>query len=206
MFAVIESFRVALPAEADGTTAEPSDRVVQAAAAEFGMDPASMQSLLTKKVATVVSRAFGVRTFNDNSPDADADGFIIDHVLKANTALPAAPPMQLYGTLVEGQTMITIEVWEQAGATESARIADNEKIGDGTIVDLPPLPRGSPIEVRFAMDEMATLRVDAHEPKTGKRLTIELVIGGLTSDELDVARSAVAKYTVGTMTGRTPRR
>ena len=77
LFAVIESFRVALPAEADGTTAEPSDRVVQAAAAEFGMDPASMQSLLTKKVATVVSRAFGVRTFNDNSPDADADGFII---------------------------------------------------------------------------------------------------------------------------------
>ena len=34
--------------------------------------------------------------------------------------------------------------------------------------------------------------------RTGKRLTIELVIGGLTSDELDVARSAVAKYTVGT--------
>jgi molecular chaperone DnaK len=191
--------KIVLPTDADADTAEPSAQAVEAAAAQLGIDADNLKTLMDKKVTAVVPRAFGVKVVATGGDiDADAEGFVIDHLLHANTALPATPPTEKYGTAQDGQTGIIVEIWEQAGPDESPRVSDNEKIGDGKIADLPPLPKGSPIAISFTMDEMGTLRVHAVEASTGKELDIELAIAGLSKDDLDQARTAVAKYTVGT--------
>ncbi|MFF5289141.1 Hsp70 family protein [Paractinoplanes globisporus] len=196
LYALIESVRVALPeAAADG--AGPAPAALRDAAADLGIDVENMKQLVGKRVTAVVPRAFGVKVLAPADQDADPEGFVVDHLLRANTALPAEPPAQTYGTAYEGMTGINLEIWEQAGATESARLSDNAKIGEGRIDDLPPMPAQSPVEVTFAMDEMGTLRVHAVERRTDKELSMELAITGLSKDRLDEARSAVAKYAVG---------
>ena len=200
LFALIESVKIALPAgaEAGPGGAGPSPEDMETAAAQLGVDTDSLRGLIGKKVTAVVPRAFGVKILTTaGDAEADDDGFLIDHLLHANAVLPAAPPTQTYGTVEDGQTGISVEIWEQAGARESRRVLDNEKIGNGTITDLPPLPKGSPVAISFAMDEMGTLRVHAVETTTGKDLDIELAIGGLSPEDMGQARTAVGKYTVG---------
>ncbi|GID31110.1 Hsp70 family protein [Paractinoplanes brasiliensis] len=195
LFALIESVRIALPGSAADGEATPA--VLAEAAADLGIDVDSMKQLAGKRVTAVVPRAFGVKVLARDDTDADPDGFIVDHLLRANSPLPAEPPAQTYGTAYEGMVGITLEIWEQAGAAESARLTDNAKIGEGRIENLPPMPANSPVEVTFAMDEMGTLRVHAVERRTDKELLMELAISGLSQDSLDEARSAVAKYAVG---------
>jgi molecular chaperone DnaK len=197
LFAVIESLKISLPGSLEDGAAEPSAARVQEAVDEFGIDAENMKALIGKRVTAVVPRAFGVKVLARESPDADAEGFVVDHLLRANAQLPASPPPQRYGTAYDGMVGITLEIWEQAGAIESGRVTDNQKIGEGRIDDLPPMPKNSPVEVTFAMDEMGLLRVHAMEQLTGKHLSMELAIAGLSDDELAQARSAVAKYTVG---------
>src|SRR5439155_25846954 len=196
LFALIESMKISLPGRDGEATAELSAAQVQEVADEFGIDAQRMRALVGKRVAGVVPRAFGVKVLAASSPDADAEGFVVDHLLQANAQLPASPPAQKYGTAYEGMVGITLEIWEQAGAVESPRLADNQKIGEGRIDDLPPMPKNSPVEVTFTMDEMGLLRVHAVEGLTGKELSMELAIAGLSKDQLDEARTAVAKYHV----------
>ena len=196
LLAMIESVKIALPVDADGTDGRAGDERAEAVAAQLGVDPASLRALMRKKVTGVVPRAFGVKVLARDDLEADEDGFVVDHLLPANTELPATPEPQRYGTAVHHQPAIAVEVWEQAGAKQSRRMADNLKVGEGTIEDLPPLPRGAPITITFAMDELGTLRVHAVEATTGRDLDIELRIDGLSADELSQAQTAGARYTV----------
>ena len=75
--------------------------------------------------------------------------------------------------------------------------ANNRKIGDGLISDLPPLPKGSPVDVTFWMSDSGVLRVEALEPRTGRKLNMELQITGLTEQEVARAADLVAKVEVG---------
>jgi len=183
LFAVIQKVKVT-PSSAE------------AVAQELGMDTGSIERLAAKRVTTVVPRAFGLKILAEDNPDADADGMIIDHLLAANAPLPAEPPVRQYGSAYDKQTGFTLEIWEQAGSVESARPEHNEKIGEGRIDGLPPLPKGSPVDVTFSMDEMGLLRMHAVEGRLGKEVRVEVAITGLTPDKVDEARSAVAKYTV----------
>jgi len=196
-FALIEWVKVAMgkpPAEGEEAVGA---RAAEQVADQLGIPVRQVEQLAQKSITTVVPRAFGVKVYHRENPDADGDGFIVDHLLSANTALPASPPTAKYATAHDRQTSIRIEIWEQSGAVESARLTDNSKIGDGVIAELPHLPKGSPIEVDFQMDETGTLRVHAVELRTGRDLDIVLQIGSLSEDDLEAARDNVARYTVG---------
>ncbi|GAB7038296.1 MULTISPECIES: Hsp70 family protein [Catenuloplanes] len=184
LYALIESVRISVPDRDEARLAD--------AAAKAGVDTETVRAAAVKKVTAVVPRAFGVKVLDESSPD----GYFVDHLLRANTALPATPPVQTYGTSVANQRAIAIEIWEQAGAVESARLPDNEKIGEGVIDRLPPLPVNSPIEVTFQMDEMGTLRVHAVELRTGQEVAFELNITGLTPEKQQENITTVAKYHV----------
>jgi molecular chaperone DnaK (HSP70) len=181
--------------EPDGSDA--LDRV----ASETGLPRHRLLDLATKTVTNVVPRAFGVKVLEANSDGRasrpeDEPVFAIAHVLETNRPLPAAPDTQRFYTAYPDQTMIRIEIWEQAGAMMSRDPADNARIGDGVITGLPALPKGSPIDVNFVMDEKGLLQVEAVELRTGKQLTIELQIQGLTQAQLEQSRNTVAGYAV----------
>ncbi|MBB5959593.1 molecular chaperone DnaK (HSP70) [Saccharothrix tamanrassetensis] len=190
MFGLIQSVKIALP---DGDDDAPAgDLAVAAVADQLGLAPEQVRRLADQQVVTVSPRAFGVRTRKQPSDDE-----FIDHLINANDPLPATPPTKQYYTRYDGQVAIRIEVWEQAGAVASESLHDNEKIGEGLITGLPPLPRNSPLDVSFRMERNGSLRVHAVELSTRKDLTIELEIEGLSGEQVEQARDAVARYTVG---------
>ena len=115
----------------------------------------------------------------------------------ANTPLPADTGPYTFVTAMDNQRMVLIEVWEQSGAVESSELADNRKIGQGLLSNLPPrLPAMSPIEVTFFMSETGRLSVHAREPGSGNDVKFDLQIGGLDQAGLDQARTAIGRYQV----------
>lgn len=194
-FALIESVKIALPDRDDRTDAEPA--AVSVVAAQLGISTEQVETLAAKRVTSVVPRAFGVQVQNKRHPDADGDGNIVDHILRANDALPAKPPTRQYYTSSPDQTEIELPVYEQAGEVESARVDANRQIGTGLISGLPPLRQGSPIDVFVEMGETGALRVRAVELTTGREALVELQVDGLTQAEVAQARIAVAQYAVG---------
>jgi molecular chaperone DnaK (HSP70) len=200
LFALIESVKFQLPDQAGGESpASISDTKVEEVAQHLGITPDKVRQLARKNVTSVVPRAFGIKVV-DRKPgeelpdDHEQLPFKIVHILEANRPLPASPDTQQFGTVYPNQVAISIEIWEQAGAVASSEPADNNKIGDGLITGLPPLPQDSPIDVTFRMNETGLLRVEAVELKTGKKLKMELQTGGLAEAKMDEARSAIARY------------
>jgi molecular chaperone DnaK (HSP70) len=193
MFALVESVKLNIP---DGQAHEGGSAVSRQAAeqvaGELGMSAETVLALADRKVTTVVPRAFGVMVLDPRDPSEQS--FVVNHLLHANTPLPVKLPTEQFFTGSEGQRQIEIEIYEQAGSTESIELEDNNRIGGGVIRRLPSLPKGSPIDITFEMDEGGLLRVNAKEVgMTGQTLDIELQIGDLTQKEITEARDAVAR-------------
>jgi molecular chaperone DnaK len=199
LFALIESVKIMLPDQSgDGPHAEISDAKVEEVAQHLGITADKVRKLASKNVTTVVPRAFGIKVVDREDgkelPDDENLSYKIAHILEANRPLPASPDTQQFYTVYPDQVAIQIEIWEQAGAVASSELADNNKIGDGIITGLPPLPQESPIDVTFRMNETGLLRVEAVELKTGKKLNMELQTEGLAENKVDEARSVIARY------------
>jgi molecular chaperone DnaK len=198
-FAVIEWIKSMLPDDAaDGSGAAPSDERVAAVAREVNMQAAKVRQFREKSVTTVVPRAFGVKAWieEDGSTEKGKRRPVISHILEANRPLPAAPQTKQFYTAEPDQTSIHIEIWEQAGSITSTDPADNSKIGEGTISGLPELPKHSPIDVTFRMNDTGVLTVDAEELRTHKKLKFDLQIKGLSGEQLEAAKNTVSGYAV----------
>jgi molecular chaperone DnaK (HSP70) len=197
-YAVLETVRSQLPVPGDDAGADASDAQIEAVANQLGMSPEMVRQLAEKTVTSVVPRAFGVKVIveDDSAPATAGKQRMISHILEANRPLPAGPETRKYSTAEPNQTSILIEIWEQAGAVASPEIADNTKIGEGTITRLPNLPKGSPIDVTFNMSATGVLSVDAIELTTKKRLKFDLQIKGLSGQKLEAARDTVSHYDI----------
>lgn len=177
-----------------------SRRASPAASAGAAAAPApEIRRLAAAQVAAVVPRAFGVKAVDGRDPLAQTEPLrarqVILHLLAANTQLPADTGPYSFATAVENQRTLGIEVWEQAGPDESEDPADNRKVGEGLLRNLPArLPAGTPFEITFFMSETGLLTVHAREPRSGREVRFDLQIGGLDNAGFDEARRSVASY------------
>ena len=132
----------------------------QRVAEEAGLAVEMVQRVRNTEVTNVCSRGFGVKLLRsgaDPGTENPAD-FQIDHVIPPQTPLPAEPEQKTYGTTVNNQTSVQIELWEQAGTDLSEDLAHNKYLGDGTI-SLPGTdPAGEPFHVSLTMTESGRLR------------------------------------------------
>ena len=170
-------------------------------AAITGLTVPQAERLAATRVAAVVPRAFGVKSIDGRDPLALTDPArarqIILHLLPANTELPTDTGPFTFHTSIDNQRFVGIEVWEQAGPVASEDLAENRKVGEGMLRNLPArLPAQTPIEVTFCMSETGLLTVEATEPQSGKDLRFELQIGGLDQVGMEKARQSVARYRV----------
>ena len=170
-------------------------------AAMTGLTVPQAERLAATRVATVVPRAFGVKSIDGRDPLALTDPVrarqIIVHLLPANTQLPTDTGPFTFHTSIDNQRFVGIEVWEQAGPVASEDLAENRKVGEGMLRNLPArLPPQTPIEVTFYMSETGLLTVEATEPRSGSDLRFELQIGGLDQAGMEKARQSVARYRV----------
>jgi molecular chaperone DnaK len=169
-------------------------------AEESGYSLEEVEKLKEVKVRMVVPRAFGLKVADETDPifkiDPSRARAYISHLLTANTPLPADAGPRSFGTVVDNQRDVRLEVWEQAGAIASKELEHNTHIGDGKLQDLPPGPAGTPFEVVFHMTDTGVLKVHAWEANSGREVRFEIRIGNMDETEVKRAAEMVARYEV----------
>ena len=167
---------------------------------ETGIPREVLQGIASIHVATVVPRAFGIKVTDSSDPlftiDKSRARQYIEHLLTANTPLPADAGPTTFATIEDNQRQVRIEVWEQAGPVASEELGHNTQIGQGLLTDLPPKPAGAPFEVTFHLTETGALQVHATEAHSEREVRFQIQIGGLGEAGVHEATEAVSRYEV----------
>jgi molecular chaperone DnaK len=128
-------------------------------------------------VTPVLPRAVGLLVDDSNDPAGQRQ--FVAHLIHANTALPAEETTKSYGTILPKQDSVRIQVYEQAGSSPSEEIEHNHRVLDGEFTGIGELPAGSVIEVTIKAAVDGRLTVIAHEPISGRELTLEAFMEGV---------------------------
>jgi molecular chaperone DnaK len=110
-----------------------------------------------------------------------AGGAVAKLILR-NSAVPARAT-EMFSTSVDGQTSIKLHILQ--GEREMA--ADCRSLGLFHLRGLPPMPAGIPqLEVELLVDASGILNVSAHERRSGRRASLQVVPNhGLTREEVE---------------------
>ncbi|MEM7574103.1 MAG: molecular chaperone DnaK [Bacteroidota bacterium] len=108
-------------------------------------------------------------------------GGLMDVILPRNSKVPARVGRK-YTTSVDGQKNLKVAVYQG----ERDMIADNRKLGEFVLRDIPPMPAGIPqIEILFYLDADGILRVKASELRSGTEQSVTIKSQyGITEEEM----------------------
>jgi molecular chaperone DnaK (HSP70) len=173
-----------------GLTAAPS----RPASGPAGLAAATPEVTAVPKVTTVAPRGMGVLI--DDSYDPAGERTFVEHLIHANDSLPLTTTTSGFGTILDNQETVRIQVFEQAGSVESPETEHNRRVLDGELTGLGELPAGSVIELTMDVAVDGRLTVTAREPRSGKTLTLEAFVEGVIdsaeSDRLSAAVGLIA--------------
>lgn len=143
----------------------------------------------TLSIENVLSRGIGVEFVRDDGAGGRVDyvGFLVS----ANDPLPVVDAKQDCGTASDNQTGILVKLYEQGGEVESEAVADNTLLKDAEISGLPPMPRGSLIELVLNVSSEGLATLSAREPNSGRELKIEAKISVLKPEEIEAGKELV---------------
>lgn len=181
-----------------------TEAAVQEVASRTGIDEDKVRSIAQRTVVNVLPKAVGVKLIDTTKPtwEDDPEGAsYIEHLIDAQTQLPCEPRTLIASTVVANQTGVSIEIWEQAGASPSAELAANHRVDDaGLIEGLAPfaLPADSPINIDMRVDDEGTVKLHAVEPTSGHDLEMNVRISVLSQEQVDEAKQIHQGLTVGT--------
>lgn len=159
-----------------------------------------------REIRTVIPKAIGIGVWCEHDygtacehSDAKSDKLMVDFFIHKNDSLPFVEK-RTFGTASEGQRTVRIQVFEQTGATESELIANNRLLsheGGAVITDLPPLPKGSPIEIELDINKQGEAHLAAKDLTSGKELKFTISLGQMQEKEVEQAREQISRITVG---------
>jgi molecular chaperone DnaK (HSP70) len=151
------------------TAIDPDKVVALGAAVQGGIQSGTVKGAL---LLDVIPLSLGIET---------AGGAAAKLIFR-NSTVPARA-MERFSTSVDGQASIKLHVLQ--GEREMA--ADCRSLGTFHLRGLPPMPAGIPqLEVEFLVDANGVLNVAAHERRSGRRASLQIVPNhGLTRDEVE---------------------
>lgn len=192
------------PMVLDELTAAQEEQIVQ----EAGLPLSVAVDLGNRTVVNALPKAVGIKLIDTDVPGWDTaptPPHYVEHLVAAQTQVPFDPQEPfLAATVVAGQDVIPIEIWEQAGAVAGRAMSDNRPLRAGSdagvLKDMAQfaLPAGSTIEVYFAVDGEGLVRVRAVEPLSRREVTVEAKIQLLSDEEVARAKRDVAGLVAAT--------
>ena len=97
-------------------------------------------------------------------------GGLMDPIIPRNSKVPTKVGRK-YTTSVDGQVRLKVAVYQG----ERDMVADNRKLGEFTLENIPPMPAGIPqIEIHFYLDADGILRVKATEHRSGTAQSVTI--------------------------------
>ncbi len=159
------------------TAIDPDQVVALGAAVQAGVISGALRGSL---LLDVIPLSLGIETV----------GGAVAKVIMRNSTVPTRAK-EMFSTSVDNQTAIKLTVYQ--GEREMA--ADCRKLALFELRGLPPMPAGIPqVEVEFLVDANGVLNVSAHERRSGKRASLQVVPNhGLSREE--VARIESESFT-----------
>jgi molecular chaperone DnaK len=139
----------------------------------------------TGQVVPVTPRAVGILV--EDSLDPSGKRSFVEHLIAANVPLPVERTEERFGTILDNQESVRVQVYEQAGPTPSPETGHNRRVLDGELTGLGSLPAGSLIKITMQIAVDGRLTVVAHEPRSGRELRLEAYVEGVV-DGAETAR------------------
>ncbi|OBG82656.1 molecular chaperone DnaK [Mycobacterium sp. E802] len=142
----------------------------------------------TLNIKNVLSRGIGVEFVREEG------GKLVDYIgflTHANDPLPVVDTLLEAGTASDNQTGVRLRLYEQGGEVESEDVGANNLLKEAEITGLPPLPRGSAIELLLSVSSEGLATLSAREPKSGQELTMEAKISALKPEEIEAGKELV---------------
>jgi len=144
-----------------------------------------------EQAVAVLPRGVGVLVRDSNDPAGLRE--FVHHVLAPNTALPATATTP-FATILDDQSTVRIQVFEQAGAVLSEELSHNRRVLDGEFDGLPGRRAGSRLDVTVSVGLDGRLTVSGEGPgRTTLRLEayVEGVVDGADAARLTARTAAM---------------
>jgi molecular chaperone DnaK (HSP70) len=139
----------------------------------------------TGHVIPATPRAVGILV--EDSFDPSGERSFVDHLVAANTPLPVERTEERFGTILQNQQSVRVQVYEQAGPAPSPEAGHNRRVLDGELTEIGDLPAASLIRITMRIAVDGRLTVIAHEPHSGRELRLEAYVEGVV-DSAETAR------------------
>ena len=157
-------------------TASPDEMLLatRQVAEESGYLPETVGNA-AKKATNVTSKTFGI-TVLDGYDDDGRPILSVSNLIHRNTPLPAQCKEQ-YATIADKQSIVVVELVENScdapnpnQAETMIPLEETTSLWNGELPVKPDLPKYSPIDITFQIDENGRLHLIAYDPASGQML------------------------------------
>jgi molecular chaperone DnaK len=154
------------------------------AASEFNLLPSTVKGLTERTITNVTSRSFGVSAYNKKGE------LRVTNLILKNDPLPAKTT-QKFGTYEDNQTTAEITIVDNLSSDEEYDLPPaSREIGKAELTIPPNLPKGTPIEITYELNEQGRLQIHAKELVGGNEIQIEIETEtGASEQEIKEAKS-----------------